>query len=103
MTVLPSYGMSWVVSIRTLTGHGSIVANAQFSHIGERIVTCSYDFTAKVWKTASGECIHTLHGHRNNVVFATFTQDDDSVVTTSFDTTSKMWNSRTGQCIHNFQ
>lgn len=35
---------------------------------GTRLVTGSYDRTAKVWDTSSCQCVATLEGHQN-VVF----------------------------------
>ncbi len=49
---------------RTLQGeHAGRVAALRWSPDGKRLVSCSWDQTAKVWDVATGACLHTLTGH----------------------------------------
>ncbi|MDZ8028259.1 MAG: TIR domain-containing protein, partial [Nostoc sp. DedQUE11] len=47
-----------------LTGHQNSVRNASFSRDGNRIVTASYDNTARVWDTSTGKLLSELKGHQ---------------------------------------
>ena len=75
----------------TLSGHTELVCSACFSPDGTKIVTASWDNTAKVWDIASGECEHTLEGHTNYVMSACFSPDGSKIVTASDDETAKIW------------
>ena len=46
-----------------LKGHEDNVNSAAWSADGQRIVTASYDKTAKVWDTETGQELATLTGH----------------------------------------
>ncbi|MHC5721506.1 MAG: WD40 repeat domain-containing protein, partial [Nostoc sp.] len=49
-----------------LKGHTSVVISASFSPDGKRIVTASYDKTARVWDI-SGKQLAELQGHTGSV------------------------------------
>ena len=53
-----------------------------------RVLTASDDGTAKVWSTASGECLLTLEGHHH---------DGQQVLTASLDGTAKVWSAASGR------
>jgi WD40 repeat protein len=61
-----------------------------------RIVTGSYDQTAKVWDARSAALALTLTGHTGPVVSAAFSPDGSRMVTASFDQTAKVWDARSG-------
>ncbi len=67
------------------------VFSASFSPDGSRIVTASYDKTAKVWDAKSGAEILTLKGHTDYVHSASFSPDGSRIVTASGDKTAKVW------------
>ncbi|HEY9871833.1 MAG TPA: TIR domain-containing protein [Candidatus Obscuribacterales bacterium] len=73
-----------------ITGHQSFVISASFSPDGQRIVTASYDKTAKVWDL-SGKQLTELKGHEDIVYSASFSPDGQRIVTTSDDKTAKVW------------
>jgi WD40 repeat protein/serine/threonine protein kinase len=78
----------------TLRGHTDFVASASFSPDGSRIVTGSWDRTARVWDARSGRPLLILAGkmgHRDGVVSASFSPDGKRIVTTSEDQTAKVW------------
>jgi WD40 repeat protein len=69
----------------------------EFSPDGSRLVTASYDRTAKIWDAATGEELLTLRGHTSWVWNATFSPDGRRVATGSRDATAKIWDAVTGE------
>jgi WD40 repeat protein len=59
--------------------------SAPFSLGAARVVTGSYDGTAKLWSAQSGESMFTLEGHDSEVNSASFSQDGALLVTGSDD------------------
>ena len=76
--------------LRTLNGHSNGVGSAAFSPDGSRIVTSSFDNTAKVWDASSGNLIRTLSGHSSYVSSAAFSPDGSSIVTAGWDKTQPL-------------
>lgn len=80
--------------------HG-IVASASFSPDGSRIVTGSWDFSARIWDAATGSDLKKLagdDGHTGFVNSAVFSPDAEGrwVLTASDDGTAKIWDASTG-------
>lgn len=73
------------------------VTSAAFSTDGARVVTASFDRTARVWDGLTGQEIHRLEGHTGHVTTAAFSGDGEQVVTASDDDTARLWNARTGR------
>jgi WD40 repeat protein len=68
------------------------VVSATFSPDGKRIVTASWDNTARLWDADTGKQIgEPLTGHTNFVLSAAFSPDGKRIVTTSFDQTARLW------------
>jgi hypothetical protein len=57
-----------------------------------RLVTVSWDETAKVWEVASGRLLLSLESHTDEVLSASFSADGTRLVTASADKTAKVWN-----------
>ncbi|TCG04459.1 hypothetical protein BZM27_40695 [Paraburkholderia steynii] len=55
------------MQIALLSGHQNAVDSAVFSPDGKRVVTASWDGTARVWDLATGKQIVQLSGHQNLV------------------------------------
>ena len=53
------------------------------------VVTASLDRKAKLWSSASGECLRSLEGHSRALTGAVFSLDGELVVTASVDGTAK--------------
>ena len=70
--------------------HRLSVLFAAFNPDGSRLVTCSYDNTARVWDLKNDVALPPLI-HRGLVFRAAFTPDGKSLVTTSLDRTAKVW------------
>jgi dipeptidyl aminopeptidase/acylaminoacyl peptidase len=68
------------------------VVSAAFSPDGKRIVTASWDKTARVWDAESMKPIgEPLKGHEGEVVSAAFSPDGKRIVTASADMTARIW------------
>lgn len=57
----------------TLDEHKNVVYALAFNNpYGDKIVTGSFDRTAKIWDTNTGERYHTLRGHELEIVCLQF-------------------------------
>ena len=84
---------------RTLGGHAKGVRAVAFSPDSERIVTASWDQTASVWDTATGERLFSLTGHTGGVLAAAYGRNpagQTRLATASADKTALIW-SASGQ------
>jgi tRNA A-37 threonylcarbamoyl transferase component Bud32 len=84
-------------NLLTFKGHTDRVSSASFSPGGSRIVTASWDKTAKVWDANSGAEVLTLKGHTSRFTYgvgvtsASFSPEGSRIVTASWDDTAKVW------------
>ena len=69
--------------VAVLKGHADRVVTAHFSPDGKRIVTASWDKTARVWDAATGETRAVLRGDRFSLASAVFSADGAHVLTVS--------------------
>ena len=84
----------------SLRGHDNIVLSAAFSPDGKRIVTASFDGTARIWDATTGEPIgEPLRGHERGVTSAAYSPDGRRIVTASQDKTARIWDSASGKPI----
>ena len=79
-----------------LVGHEGEATSVAFSPDCARIVTASYDGTARIWEAATGKEITTLRGHESWVTSAAFSPDGARVVTASADSTARIWDAKKG-------
>jgi hypothetical protein len=79
-----------------------VVFTATFSPSGDRILTASYDNTARLWDARTGAQILVFH-HDGAVNCAAFSPSGDRIVTASNDNTARLWDARTGAQILVFQ
>ena len=82
-----------------LRGHTGTVMHAEFSPDGSRIVTASWDSTARVWEAASGELVVALEGHTSAVRHSAFSPDGSRIVTASSDDTARVWEAASGELV----
>jgi WD40 repeat protein len=90
--------------VRELTQHARLLVNrcytpllseiALFSPDGTRIVTTSFDGTARIWDAATGTEIKVLRGNEGSVWSGSFSPDGTPIVTASEDTTARIWDAR---------
>ncbi len=64
-------------------GHTNYVKRVVFSADGKRVLSASYDKTAKIWDFQSGLLIASLEGHSQPVQVARFSPDDNYILTLS--------------------
>lgn len=81
-----------------------VVASANFSPKGDRIVTGSWDSSARIWNAATGADELKLAGADGHTAFvnsAVFSPDLEGqwVLTSSDDGTAKLWDSKTGKVV----
>jgi len=81
---------------RFILHHAGPVVVAAFSPDGKRIVTASFDHTARVWDAETGHLLATLTGHTDDVLDAAFSPDGKRIVTASKDDTARVWDSESG-------
>jgi WD40 repeat protein len=85
--------------VRQLHGHTDWIRSAAFSPDGQRIVTASYDRTARIWDVATGQELIKLSGHIDRVWSAAFSPDSQFIVTASKDRTARIWDANTGKVL----
>lgn len=61
------------------------------------MATGSFDKTAKIWSTDTGNCIYTFAGHKAEVVTISFDPHKSLLATGSMDQTCKLWDLETGK------
>ncbi|MBM3458467.1 MAG: WD40 repeat domain-containing protein, partial [Armatimonadetes bacterium] len=83
-----------------LRGHSGEIAWAEFSRDGRRVVTGSWDQTARVWDVSTGRPLLELRGHTHIVNVATFSPDERLILTASADKTLCLWDAATGRRLH---
>jgi WD40 repeat protein/serine/threonine protein kinase len=83
--------------IMAVVAHSDEIRAIDFSPDGRRIITASFDGTAKVWDAASGVELLRLIGHTGHVNSAAFSQDGRRIVTGSADNTARIWDAATGR------
>jgi WD40 repeat protein len=103
----PNRGFEWYywqrqthLPLKTLRGHLEDVTAVAFSPDGQRIVTGSWDQTAKVWEAASGRELLSLKGpkgHSAPIWCVAFSPDGQRIVTGSWDQTAKVWEAASGR------
>jgi dipeptidyl aminopeptidase/acylaminoacyl peptidase len=76
-----------------------VVTSAQFSPDGQRIVTTSWDNTARLWDAGSGRPIGEPMKHEGMVTSAQFSPNGQRIVTGSADKTARLWDAVSGKPI----
>jgi WD40 repeat protein/serine/threonine protein kinase len=77
--------------------HG-VIAAAEMSPDGTRVVTGSWDGSAKIWDTATGNVVVKLEGqHEGYINSARFSPDGSRVLTAGDDQTARLWDAATGE------
>ncbi len=83
--------------VRSLVGHGDDVLSVAFSRDSRRLLTSSYDKTARLWDVETGHELQKYLGHNWWVWSAAFSADESRIVTASQDGTAIVWSTDTAQ------
>ena len=73
-----------------LGGHTGGILSTVYNQDGTRLLTASYDGTARLWD-AKGNLIAVLEGHTGSVNSAVFNQDGTRILTAGRDHTAILW------------
>jgi WD40 repeat protein len=76
--------------------HELVYQSAAFSPDGTRVVTASFDGTARIWDVATGAPVGTPLRHEKWVMSAVFSPDGMRVLTASLDGTARIWDAASG-------
>ncbi len=79
-----------------LRGHAAEVVSATFSADGERVVTASWDGTARIWNARAGATVAVLGKPGPRLESASFSPDGKSAVTAGSDGSARVWDAATG-------
>ncbi len=75
-----------------------VVASADMSPDGTRVVTGSWDRSAKIWDAAAGRVIVKLDGlHQGEINSVRYSPDGKRILTASDDGTARLWDAETGK------
>jgi len=85
------------VELRYRLQHVSGVTSVAFSPDGRRVLTGSWDATARLWDLQTGQQVRTFQGHTKGVLSVAFAPDGRLAVTGSRDRTARLWDIRSGQ------
>ncbi len=87
--------------VRILDGHGQTVRSIAFSHDGKKILTASFDGTARLWDLATGAALKRFQmTNRGNLcISAAFSPDDMLIATGSSDHLIRVFDARSGEVV----
>jgi WD40 repeat protein/serine/threonine protein kinase len=83
--------------LRNLDGHADAVLHVAFSRDSRRLLTSSYDKSARLWDVTAGRELQSFVGHDWWVWDAEFSPDEKSIVTASQDGTVIVWSVATAE------
>jgi len=82
--------------ITRFKGHSNTIMSVEWDREGGRILSASYDTTAKLWEVETGRCITTFAGNTDILRKAAISQDGKRLVTGSEGNRVNLWNAQTG-------
>jgi NACHT domain- and WD repeat-containing protein len=84
--------------VATFEGHRGPVSSMALAEGGSLAISGGADGTLRVWRVATGACVHILRGHTAGIM-AVATAGADRVVSASWDSTVRVWNLDSGECV----
>ncbi|QDV47461.1 Serine/threonine-protein kinase PknB [Stieleria neptunia] len=97
MSIMQQHRFPLPVSTPIRHPHGAELRAARLSPDGRRIVTTSYDATARLWDSRTSKQVLPALQHEGVVNWASFRPDGQTLATCSDDKTVRFWNINTGQ------
>jgi len=85
--------------VRVLVDHTDGIKTAAFSPDGHRVLTGSYDQTARLWDSEDGKLLLIIRGHTGSVNSVAFSPDGKRIATGSDDNTVHIWDSEDGKLL----
>jgi len=83
-----------------MDGHTDLVLSVVFSPDGNRLASCSFDKTVRLWDAHTGVAIgDPMDGHTDSVLYVIFSPDGSRLASCSFDKTVRLWDVHTGAAI----
>jgi len=86
-------------STRDFIGHTNKVVFNKFSPDGSKLITTSWDKTARLWDVTTGQQLAILSGHNHIVEEASFSADGQFIVTKANDFTARVWDFYTNKTV----
>ena len=82
-----------------LESHTDEVVAAAWSADVERVVTASWDDTARLWDAVTGDTLAVLKGHTDDLKAVAWSGDGRRIATASYDHTARIWDPAGGEQI----
>lgn len=79
-----------------LEGHVGEISNVFWHSDGKRILSSSWDRTARIWDADSGNTLVVMEGHEGELWVADWSPDETRVATASSDGTARVWDTDSG-------
>jgi WD40 repeat protein len=89
----------FVHPLKAILPHDKQVWRIAFSPDGQRVVTTSWDNTARLWDAGNGRALGSAMRHEDKVNSAVFSPDGERLVTASEDGTARLRDGKTGQSL----
>ena len=87
---------------RKFLGHSAFIRDVAFRPDGKEIASVSYDRTARLWNTSTGEPGHVLP-HDKYLCSVAYSPDGSQIVTSGQDALVSVWDTVSGRLIRSFQ
>jgi dynein assembly factor with WDR repeat domains 1 len=84
-----------------MDSHTNVVYTVAFNNpFGDKILTGSFDKTAKLWSATTGQLLRTFKGHTAEIVCSAFDPNGMLAATGAMDSTARIWDLETGVQMH---
>ncbi|MEQ2191447.1 WD repeat-containing protein 83 [Xenoophorus captivus] len=80
--------------LKTYSGHGYEVLDADGSYDNSQLCSCSSDKTVILWDVATGQVTRKLRGHAGKVNCVQFNEEGSVILSGSIDGTVRCWDTR---------
>jgi WD40 repeat protein len=85
--------------LKAILPHDEQAWRIAFSPDGQRVVTASWDGTARLWDAATGTSLGPPMRHKDKVMTAIFSPNGEQVLTASDDGTARLWDGKTARAL----